>query len=66
MYFPASHAEHTPFMGPVPPSQEQSSILVLPAREVNEDGHAVQTADPTPVLKVPAGQAVQLWASRPV
>jgi len=59
MYLPASHNEHFPFMGPVPPSQEQSAILVLAARKVNEDGHAVQTADLTSDLKVPAGQATQ-------
>jgi len=59
MYLPASHCEHCPFMGPVPPSQEQSAILVLATREVNEDGQAAQTAGPTSDLKVPAGQATQ-------
>jgi len=66
MYLPASHAEHCPFMGPVPPLQEQSAILVLPAREVNMSAHAVQEPGPTSGLNVPGGQAVQSTPPGPV
>jgi len=66
MYLPASHGEHDPFMGPVPPSQEQSATTVLPACEVNGVGQAVQEPGPISGLNVPGGQDVHSTPPGPV
>lgn len=63
LYFPATHAVHTPPLGPDDPAlQEQPAIAELDAAEVEFTGHTIQTDEtvaPTVVEYVPPGQLEQ-------